>query len=207
VRGRATASGEEQLIVETEAALARGSALSGRWLTCRRGCDECCMGPFPINALDALRLRRGLAVLAGRDPERAEAVRTRAREAIGRLSREFPGDGTSGLLADDEDAESRFAARFAALPCPALDPAARTCDLYEWRPLACRTFGPPVRIGGEDLAPCRLCFVGAPLEDVERCRVSVDPEGLEAGLLDALEGEGLAGETIVAFALLAVDRG
>jgi len=165
------------------------------------------MGPFPINALDALRLRRGLAALTEHDPERAEAVRARAREAMGRLSREFPGDGTSGLLADDEDAESRFAARFADLPCPVLDPTTRTCDLYEWRPLACRTFGSPVRIGGEDLAPCRLCFVGAPPAEVERCRVSVDPEGLEDGLLDELESEGLAGETIVAFALLAGDRG
>jgi Fe-S-cluster containining protein len=205
VQGRARASGEEQLIVEADAALARGRALCGRWLACRLGCDECCMGPFPINALDALRLRRGLAALAKRDPERAEAVRARAREATGRLRPEFPGDATSGLLADDEDAESRFAACFAELPCPALDRVARSCELYEWRPLACRTFGPPVRIGGEDLAPCRLCFVGAPLAEIERCRVGVDPEGQEDILLDALEDEGLAGETVVAFALVGED--
>ena len=47
---------------------------------------------FPINQLDALRLRRGLADLEVRAPERAEGVRRRARESVARLSGDFPGD-------------------------------------------------------------------------------------------------------------------
>src|SRR5512146_2180364 len=37
-------------------------------------------------------------------------------------------------------------------PCPVLDPDTRTCDLYAWRPITCRTFGPPVRFGQDSVA-------------------------------------------------------
>ncbi|MGB9605252.1 MAG: hypothetical protein ACPL88_05150, partial [Bryobacteraceae bacterium] len=50
----------------------------------------------------------------------------------------------------------------------------------------------------EDLPPCGLCFHGATPEQIEACRVAVDPEGLEDALLEEL-GEG---ETLIAFALL-----
>src|SRR4051812_22240689 len=43
-------------------------------------------------------------------------------------------------------------------PCPALDLDTKTCDLYAWRPITCRTFGPPLHFRGESLAVCELCF-------------------------------------------------
>jgi len=58
--------------------------------------------------------------------------------------------------------EGRFSSEHSDEPCPALDPATGRCDLYGWRPLACRTMGPPVRIGGIDLPPCPFCFDAAP---------------------------------------------
>jgi hypothetical protein len=60
-----------------------------------------------------------------------------------------------------------------------------------------------VRIGREDLPPCRLCFVGAPPREAERCRVVIDPEGIEDRLLRRLHraGEPAAAETLIAFAL------
>ncbi len=75
-------------------------------------------------------------------------------------------------------------------------------EVYTWRPLACRTMGPPVRIGGVDLPPCPHCFAAAPPAEVERCRATPDPEGKEDALLDDRERRLHArGETIVAFAL------
>ena len=78
-----------------------------------------------------------------------------------------------------------------------LDPRTGRCELYDHRPLTCRTFGPPVRIGETDLPPCRLCFQGAPEETVEACRVEPDPHGLEDRLIARLSGE----ETLIAFAV------
>src|SRR4051812_11971774 len=56
-------------------------------------------------------------------------------------------------------------------PCPALDPETRTCDLYAWRPITCRTFGPPLHFRGEALAVCELCFEGATPEQIAACEV------------------------------------
>lgn len=69
---------------------------------------DCCRGPFPSNLLDARRLQRDLAALAGKDPERAETVRRRAKEAAQRLAGGFPGDAATGRLGDDDEAEERF---------------------------------------------------------------------------------------------------
>jgi Fe-S-cluster containining protein len=156
---------------------------SGTWLACRPGCFECCIGAFPITRSDARRLEEGLAVLSVADPRRAERVRQRAREAVVRICREFPGDPLAGALAMDEDADLE--------PCPALDPATGTCDLYAARPVTCRTFGPAVSCGGAELGVCELCYQGASDEEIAACRVELDPQALEEG----------GDETIVAFAL------
>jgi Fe-S-cluster containining protein len=58
-------------------------------------------------------------------------------------------------------------------PCPALDPDTLTCDLYAWRPITCRTFGPPLHFRGESLAVCELCFDGATPEQVAACEVEI----------------------------------
>jgi Fe-S-cluster containining protein len=119
------------------------------------------------------------------------------------LRRGFPGDPATGRLSEDEAARERSFARHEARPCPALD-ARGACELYAARPLSCRSYGPPVRIGEESLPPCRLCFVGATRRELARCRVTADAEGLEDRLLRRLlrEGEPAATETVVAFAVL-----
>jgi Fe-S-cluster containining protein len=193
---------DRTLLEAVAGALATPARRAGTWLACRPGCSECCMGPFPINLLDVSRLRRGLADLAARDAQRAAAIEARARSAVETLRREFPGDPESGRLCGDEQSEDLFFERHAALPCPVLDPQTGTCDLYDARPMSCRTYGPPVRIGGEDLPPCRLCFDGAPPGTVEACRVQSDPGGIERAIVERLERGGAKGyETIVAFAV------
>src|SRR5437763_1015428 len=119
--------GDAELIQIVDAALAEAVRKSGTWIACRPGCAECCIGPFAITERDAMRPRRGLADLESRDPERAARVRRRAAESRERLSREYPGDTVPRVLADDNASDEEL--------CPALDPEARTCDLYESRPI------------------------------------------------------------------------
>jgi Fe-S-cluster containining protein len=160
-------AGDRELIQIVDAALAEAARRAGSWLACRPGCFDCCIGPFPVSALDAERLRAGLAGLASHDPERAARIRTRAL-AYG--------------AGEDE-------------PCPALDPEGGTCDLYDARPLTCRTFGPAIR-GAGGIGVCELCFVGATEEEIVACAVELDTDSLEAPLL-----AGASEETTVAAAL------
>jgi Fe-S-cluster containining protein len=191
-------TGDPALIQIVDAAVAEAARRSGAWLACRPGCTQCCIGPFPINQLDARRLRLGLAELDAADPARAARVRERARRSVERLAPEFPGDSARGILDESEEGEARFAGFADDEPCPALDPEAGTCDLYASRPLACRTFGPPMRCSEEAVAVCELCFDGASDEEIAACEVEVDPDGVESALLEELA----PGRTIVAFALV-----
>jgi Fe-S-cluster containining protein len=199
--------GDRRLLSRLDRALAVGARWAGRRLACRIGCTECCLGPFPITLLDARRLAEGLREIGAREPKRALAIVRRAAAAVRTMKRTLPGDPATGRLNEDEAARERFFERHEALPCPALDPRTGACELYDARPLTCRTFGPPVRIGRENLPPCRLCFVGEGSKEVARCRVEIDDAvALEDRLLRRLheEGEPAVPETLVAFALVAL---
>lgn len=167
-------TGDRQLLWRIAEAMAEAARRSGEWLVCRPGCTQCCLGPFEITQLDARRLGAGLAALGVSDPTRAERVRARA-------------------AAYDETAED--------IPCPALDPETGWCDLYEWRPITCRVFGPVTRTEDGTLAACELCYAGASDEQMAACEVQIDPQGLEGELLDALDAAGESGMTMVAHAL------
>ena len=198
-----SSSGDEKLIQIVDAALADTTRRSKGGLVCRKGCTPCCMGVFAINQLDAARLRRGLAELAVRDPKRAAAVRQRARDSVARLSRDFPGDPRTGLLGKTKEERWRFEDFANEEPCPALDLDEGTCDLYDSRPMTCRTFGPPVRAEG-GLGVCELCYQGFTENEIAACEMIPDPEDLESRLLKEVEkGAALHGETIIAFPLAA----
>jgi Fe-S-cluster containining protein len=194
-------SEDQKLIQIVDSALADVTRRSGEWLVCRQGCTQCCIGAFPINQLDALRLRRGLADLAVHAPARAKRVRARAQDAVARLSRDFPGDAATGVLDEGDDAARRFSDFANDEPCPVLDPATGNCELYESRPMTCRVFGPPVR-SEDGLGVCELCFKGATDEEIAACEMKPDPDDLESALLEKLEkAAGKAGSTIIAFCL------
>jgi Fe-S-cluster containining protein len=190
--------GDHELVQIVDAALADSLKRSGSWVVCRPGCTQCCIGIFPINQLDAARLREGLAELEQEDPQRAKRVRRRARASVRRLQSRFPGDAVTGTLAEDSDQFEEFGNDE---PCPALDPKTGRCDLYAARPITCRVFGPPVWSEG-GLGVCELCFQGATEEQVAACELCADTDDLEAKLLRRVERTtGKHGNTIVAFAL------
>jgi Fe-S-cluster containining protein len=111
--------------------------------------------------------------LSEAEPARAEAIRRRAESAWVRLAASYPGDAESGVLVDEFD-EAEFAERFSDLACPALDPQSGQCSLYGARPIACRTYGLPSRLDGEDLPPCPLCFRRASPDEIEEARMILD---------------------------------
>ena len=195
--------GDSELVRRVDVALAAAARRAGEWLACRPGCALCCHGAFAINSLDALRLSAGMEELRTSEPLVAAEIERRARAWIAEYGADFPGDPRTGLLGDSEADRDRFEEFANEAVCPALDPVSGLCQLYAWRPMTCRVFGPPIRMDasaaeGEALGHCELCFVGASTAEVAACEMKI-PHEAEARLLDEIA---LRGETVVAFALL-----
>jgi Fe-S-cluster containining protein len=222
------------LIQIVDAALASATERSGAHLVCRPGCTQCCIGVFPISQQDAARLRDGLAALTQTDPTRAARIQQRVADSLTRLDPWFPGDVSTGILSADEQSTTLFESgsptsgpgslgweEFANdEPCPVLDPATGTCDLYDSRPIVCRTFGPPMRVPGDNgetnLATCELCYIHATTAEIAACELDPAIPALEAAsnasfnAAHHLHGDGVPserssslgwGETLIAYAL------
>jgi Fe-S-cluster containining protein len=193
---------DADLVQIMDVSLAEAAGRAGAFLACRIGCTQCCHGAFAINALDATRLRSGMNELHVTNPPLAVKIERRAQTWIEEHGPNFPGDRNSGLLGSSPEDRARFEDFADDAACPALDPATGRCDVYTWRPMTCRVFGPPVRTededGAEGLGHCELCFIGATHAQVAACEMPV-PHDLEAELLNEL---GPTEETVVAFALL-----
>ena len=182
-----------------DAALASTTARSGDWLACKPGCHQCCIGVFPISQFDAENLR---AALNAAPADLAAPIRVRAQAARARLTRDFPGDPTTGILFTEDHHETAFDDFANDEPCPVLDPITGTCDLYAARPVQCRTFGPPVRNEDDNLSVCELCFAGAPESEVLRCEMDQSWRPIEENLIaEAEQRTHLEGPTLIAFAL------
>jgi Fe-S-cluster containining protein len=193
---------DAELVQIMDASLAESARRAGAFLACRVGCTQCCHGAFAINALDAARLRAGMTELRVTNPSLATEIERRTRAWLAEYGPLFPGDRNSGALGNSVEDQARFEDFADDAACPALDPATGRCDVYAWRPMTCRVFGPPVRAAGEDgaegLGHCELCFIGATPEQVAACEMPV-PQDFEAELLDEICSPA---DTVVAFALL-----
>lgn len=189
---------DSRLVQIIDASLADAASRAGPWLACRPGCTQCCHGAFAINPLDVARLQAGMKELRESQPELAKSVDQRAEAWIAEYGPQFPGNPATGLLGRSEEEQARFEEFANDAPCPALNPETGLCDVYEWRPMTCRVFGPPIRVAdGKALGCCELCFVGASENEIARCEMQV-PHELENQLI---EETGAADETVVAFAL------
>jgi Fe-S-cluster containining protein len=176
---------DQRLIEIIDAGVAEAMRRGGERIACRRGCSHCCFGPFAITGLDAARLRVGL-----REAPQAGRILARAREAAEAFR--------PSIEAGDE-----WETALANLPCPVLDLETGVCELYPWRPIACRLHGPALRVEGVDLRHCRLNYSGATEEEIEAMRVRIVPAGAEVDAVVGFEaGGGRANRTYIAFALL-----
>ena len=192
-------AGDSLLIQIMTAAFADSAERAGVHLVCRQGCTQCCNGVFALNPLDTLRLRSGMDILRATEPALAAQIEGRARAWVSEHGTEFPGDAETGVLGLSKLDQERVEDFAYEAACPALDETSGRCDVYAYRPMTCRAFGPPVRVGdGDALAHCELCFTGAEAIDVVACEMTV-PHDLEAELLEEIPAKE---ETVVAYALL-----
>ena len=195
--------GDRELVQIMDAAFADAAHRAGVWLVCRSGCTQCCHGAFAINELDAQRIAAGMETLRTENPVLASDVQRRARIWLDEHGSTFPGNPKTGHLGNSEAERARFDDYANQAPCPALNPVTGHCDIYQWRPMTCRIFGPPVRVEPDTpdtnaLAHCELCFEGATTAEIAACEMPV-PHDLEQTLLDEFSDPA---ETVVAFALL-----
>jgi Fe-S-cluster containining protein len=196
----------QPLIQIVETAVANAYPRGGPHLVCHSGCSQCCIGVFTIAHEDAARLRKGLASLEQTDPQKSHRIRTRVKESLTRLDPWFPGDLTTGILNEDHEAAILFEEFANDEPCPVLDPNHGTCDLYESRPILCRTFGPPMRSEGDNgeinLATCELCFIHATTEEIAACELDPTIPAQEEASNEAFnKTHNLNGQTLIAYAL------
>jgi len=192
------------LIQIVDAALASATERGRHHLVCHPGCSQCCVGVFPIAQQDAHRLREGLDFLTQTDPERADRVRARTAASLARIVPWFPGDRATGILAGDDESVILFEEFANDEPCPVLDPTTGTCDLYEHRPILCRTFGPPMRTPEDNLGTCELCFIHASTEEIAAAELDPAIPEIEERSNEAFNAaHNTHGETLIAFALRA----
>ena len=192
----------DRLVQIVDTAVADAYQRGGHHLVCKPGCSQCCIGVFPIAHEDAARLREGMASLTQTDSERAARIRTRIAESLTRLDPWFPGDLTTGILNEDHEAAILFEEFANDEPCPVLDPITGTCDLYEHRPILCRTFGPPMRTEENNLATCELCFIHASTEEIAACELDPTIPTQEQASNQAYNtAHNLHGQTLIAYAL------
>ena len=148
----------------------------GAHLLCQPGCNQCCIGVFPIAQQDAARLREGFSALQQQDPHRATLLHHRVNDALTRLDPWFPGDLGTGILHEDHESAILFEEFANDEPCPVLNPLTGTCDLYAHRPILCRTFGPPALVEGDEgetnLGTCELCFIHATTEEIAAAQLA-----------------------------------
>jgi Fe-S-cluster containining protein len=190
---------DAELLQIMDAAFVDAAARSGPWLLCRTGCTQCCHGAFAINALDAMRLEKGMDDLRTNNPSLAGQIEHRTHAWLEQYGSDFPGDLATGTLGQSDEEVQLFESFADDAPCPALNPSTGLCDVYAWRPMTCRVFGPPVRMGeGDSLGHCELCFHGATETEVAACEMAL-PHELENSVVEEL---GDSRETLVAFALL-----
>jgi Fe-S-cluster containining protein len=198
---------DDNLVQIVDAALASSAQRSGHHLACHPGCTQCCHGIFPIAQQDAARLREGIRLLEQQDPQRASRIRNRVADSLARLLPLFPGNAHTGILDADYEDSPLFADEAEdsignSLPCPVLDPTTGTCDLYQHRPIVCRTFGPPMRTPEGDLATCELCYITATTDEIAACELDPAISAQETASNQTFNAlHNVYGETIVAFAL------
>ena len=190
------------LIQIVDTAVADAYQRGGSHLVCHPGCSQCCIGVFPISHQDAARLREGLAALEQTDPQKSQRIKERVKQSLTRLDPWFPGDLTTGILAPDYEQTILFEEFANDEPCPVLDLDHGTCDLYESRPILCRTFGPPMRTAENNLATCELCFIHATTEEIAACELDPTIPAQEEASNEAFNAaHNLHGETLIAYAL------
>lgn len=131
-------------------------------LQCGKGCSFCCYGLFEIGSGDVAVIVDALRALT---PAKRAKLVARAAEIVEKF--EHP-----NIREIEEEEKEAFFERTASVACPALGNDG-ACQIYENRPLVCRTFGLPIRDGKKYIGDiCDLNFKSA--SDAKRYEAAWD---------------------------------
>lgn len=113
-------------------------------VVCAPGCTDCCYALFDLTLIEALYLNHHFtANFSGSDREELLDKANSVDRKIYRLKRDAFKKTRDGVSEEDVVEEmARLRIR-----CPLLNDS-DLCDLYEYRPVACRIYGAPLAIGG-----------------------------------------------------------
>jgi Fe-S-cluster containining protein len=149
----------------------RAACHAGKPPSCRAGCSACCRYLVPLSPPEAMRLRAELHQL----PSQARQRLTRACRAAGLRVMQ----ATRRLPPAHCEAEARESYASLQIDCPLLEGG--LCSLYDWRPLACRTYHvvsePLLCADPSESLHERLALPFSPTQAL--CRLSAELEGTD----------------------------
>ena len=141
----------KQVLLDADAFFEKVMSEQPHNLQCGRGCSLCCYGLFEIGSGDVPVLAEGLSRL---HPARRRKIVRRAQEIIDAFAH-------PNLRECSPEEKEEFFERTAGIACPALSESGE-CQMYESRPLVCRTFGLPLREADRYVGDiCELNFTEA----------------------------------------------
>jgi Fe-S-cluster containining protein len=110
-------------------------------LNCRPGCDDCCSVFFQLTLIEAFFVSGTFRQMLGPSAQARALARAEQSAALFQQA--------TAILAGMKDADKEELSETAAklrIPCPLLED--HGCALYEHRPVTCRLYGVPQKIGG-----------------------------------------------------------
>jgi len=110
------------------------------YIRCQEGCSDCCYAVFGLFLIEAIYIKRHFDRL---DPQICKEALLRCNQMdmeLKRIERKME------RFRDDPDMQNYVMAK-ERIRCPLLDEDNR-CILYIYRPITCRVYGVPVKMGG-----------------------------------------------------------
>jgi Fe-S-cluster containining protein len=160
----------------------------GDLMACRPGCDECCHVYYELSLIEAFYLNGMFSQeVSGKVREkalfRAEKALPKFNRARADLARIASQAGTNTHTVENSAAAVR-------IPCPLNEQG--TCVLYKHRPITCRLYGTPQKIG-QRVVSCPNCSfeAGRSYQTVDVAAIQEELFRLSADLLRDLLGVSL----------------
>lgn len=134
----------ENLAAKVDEAFKRVSDAHPDLVLCKPGCTDCCLALFDVTLVEALYLNHKFNENFSDDKRESmiEKANTTDRQ-IFKLKRAAYQSTQNG---EDENAVVEDMGK-KRVPCPLLNDE-KHCEMYAYRPLACRIYGVPMAIGG-----------------------------------------------------------
>lgn len=134
----------EALLTLSEETFDRVRAGHADLVRCRSGCDDCCYALFDLTLIEALYINHKFnQTFQGKEREDRIAIASKIDRKTHKIKkrayRELQAGKNEELILTEMAGER--------LRCPLLSQE-RQCDLYAYRPIACRLYGIPTAING-----------------------------------------------------------